>query len=197
MTDTDDSALGRLNTGAAFNRTAGLAGKLSPGATTEPESSEPAPAATPPKKRVRKPSAPTAKKTAKPAANEPTTTDQPRIASGAKSSNRSVYLDVEVRNALRAHTQKTGRTLTEVILLSVEQAYDKLDDLLDQPAAEPSGTSLFEHATVRRRKPGERMHVTLRLTPRNEEILDQITDRYRVARSELIETALRYSLNIN
>lgn len=186
-----DRSLGRLNTGAMFSRSANLAGKLDSNTQKEPEPAQP-PA---PPSKAKKPKRATPTRTGQPDRQR---TPAPATRAGvAKSSNRSVYLDIAVRNALREQTHRTGQTLTEVILLSVEEAYDKLDDLLDQPATRAASTSLFEHAPVRRRKPGERMHVTLRLTPRNEEILDEITARYRVARSELIETALRHTLELD
>lgn len=185
MADNDDANLGKLNTGAMFNRSTGLAGKLGspagkPAPATETDSDQ-------------EPQAP-AKRAAKSSSAKPKQAPAPRRSSGGASSNRSVYLDVEVRAALRQRAAQTGQTLTDIILTSVEAAYDKLDDLLDPP---PAAGGLFERAPVRRRKPGERMHTTLRLTPRNEEILDEITSRYGAGRSELIEAALRYNLGVD
>lgn len=110
--------------------------------------------------------------------------------------NRSVYILTELRRQLKQETESKSETLTHVVLTAIEAHYDQLEKAIADARAmeaKPSrGAPLFEvDQRQYRRDHEDRQPVTLRLTARNEQVLDRIQIEVGARnRSDLVEAAL-------
>lgn len=187
---TGERGLGILNSGASFatDRSAGLRDKLPPRVTsTPPTGSEAASASTqtqPGPAQTQTPPSPASKPAQGPAGS----TGRPSDGVGAQ--NRAAHLAIEVMERLRAYSAEHKVTQTEVIFSAIERAHAA--GTLAGSFSPPPAEGLFARPTQRRRRDGRtRPQLTLRLTPRNEQVLDQLVDELGAgSRSELIEVAL-------
>lgn len=109
-----------------------------------------------------------------------------------------VHLAEAVAQALRTEAAKSrGVSLSEVTLQAIERAHPNLDQIL--PAQRPAGDGgLFERQVSARVRPRlRREQVTLRLTPHNDAVLDQLASEHGVSRSDLVERVLANHFQIS
>lgn len=186
---TENTGLGVVNSGAAFaskDRAASLRSKLTP--RTEPSQST----------EERRPPAqePAATKTtttpAPPDSQQPDVGSAPRAAGPVGAQNRAAHLAIELIEKLRTYATKHRITQTEVIFTAIEQAHSAGE--LATSFSRPPADGLFARPAQRRRRDGRaRPQLTLRLTPHNEQILNQLVEELGAgSRSELIEAALEH-----
>lgn len=106
---------------------------------------------------------------------------------------RVVHIASAVAEGLRQEAALDRNTpFAQIVFKAIEATQGKLDF----PESRGGG-GLFEPQTTARIRPQlRREQVTLRLTPRNEAVLDGIAQEHGVSRSDLVETALSKHLNI-
>lgn len=189
---TDERGLGILNSGASFatDRSAGLRDKLPPRVTsTPPSGSQAASTDTQAQRRPAQTQTPPAPATKSPRAQGPATSTR-RSSDGVGAQNRAAHLAIEVMERLRAYSAEHKVSQTEVIFSAIERAHAA--GTLAGSFSPPPAEGLFARPTQRRRRDGRtRPQLTLRLTPRNEQVLDQLVEELGAgSRSELIEVAL-------
>lgn len=109
-----------------------------------------------------------------------------------------VHLAESVALALRSEAAKTrGVSLSEVTLQAIEQAHPNLAEILPAARSASTGGGLFEPQVSARVRPRlRREQVTLRLTPHNDAILEQLATEHGVSRSDLVESVLAHHFNI-
>jgi len=119
----------------------------------------------------------------------------PAAAATGTSANRAVYVDIELRDRLREHINKhPGTNYTTTVFDAIEQNLDALTATQDTA---PTSRSLFERTPRGRRQDGvDRIQLTLRLTQRNEDILDSLVEETGAQnRSDLVSRALHAYFN--
>lgn len=192
--------IGRQNLSGAFAKRSEGLDILPPMSAPESETSaaasttaEPAAdAETAPKTKARTPRKPAPRKT------KPASKPSPPVSATAAgaAANRAFHVDIALRDLLRDHINKhPGTNYTTTVFDAIEQNLEALKET-QEPAPSGSG-SLFERAPRGHRTDRvNRVQVTLRLTQRNEDILDHLVEETgAMNRSDLVSRALRAFFN--
>lgn len=186
--------IGSQNLAGAFGKRVEGLDRLPRMSTPEPEASEEPGKASKPTAKTRARTGP--KKTETRGRSTPKARPSPPAsAATGTSANRAVYVDIKLRDRLREHINKhPGTNYTTTVFDAIEQ---NLDTLTAGQEPAPTSSSLFERTPRGRRQDGvDRIQLTLRLTQRNEDILDSLVEETGAQnRSDLVSRALRAFFN--
>jgi hypothetical protein len=107
-----------------------------------------------------------------------------------------VYLPVSLRDRLRAHHAASKETYTTIILDAVEDAHEKLPELLQAYRPAPRQGGLFRHhARPRAQHDEPHVQVSFRPVRADLQVLDRLTTEHRAPnRSALLAAALDHYL---
>lgn len=182
--------------GIGSQNLAGAFGKRVEGLDRLPRMSTPEPNASEAPGKASKPPAKARKKSETRGTSTPKARPKPPAsAATGTSANRAVYVDIKLRDRLREHINKhPGTNYTTTVFDAIEQNLDALT-AAQEPA--PTSSSLFERTPRGRRQDGvDRIQLTLRLTQRNEDILDSLVEETGAQnRSDLVSRALHAYFN--